>query len=117
MLAFQPFDTQGLPPPETTRIIVAELDGPGTPIIAYWCVFTAIHVEPVWIHPDHRGRAGLVRALWRTIRGVLNGQSAFACIFDADAPRSAPLARKLGMEKLPGDLYFLSRPAPLPEDD
>jgi ribosomal protein S18 acetylase RimI-like enzyme len=105
--AFEPWATQGLPSEEHSRIIVAEQGGA---IIAYWGIFTAIHVEPLWIHPDHRRRPGLVRRLWGSVVATLQGagiRTAFACIADADAAQNVPLALRRGFERMPGDLYFV----------
>lgn len=110
LLPFPPFDVGGLPAPEYNRIIVAELGGPGGEIVAYWMVLTCVHTEPVWIHPEHRSRPGLIRRLWGGVRDILreaNVTIAFACITDADAVRNVPLAMRLGFEKLAGDLFYI----------
>lgn len=99
----------GLPNPDATRIIVAEADGPGTPIIACWLILQTIHVEPLWVAEAHRGRPGLIRRLWNRVWTVLReiqAPLAFACILDADAT-NVPMAVRLGFEKAAGDLYFI----------
>ncbi len=112
LLAFQPFDTQGLPPTPTSRIMVAEVGGPGGAIVGYWGIFMAIHIEPLWIAPEYRKRPGVVRRMWRGIQSLLadlGADTAFACIFEADAPNK-PLAQKLGFVEAPGKLYFIRFP-------
>jgi hypothetical protein len=113
LLPFEPFVRGGLPSPDATRIIVAEVDGPGGEIRAFWTITGCVHVEPVWIHPEERKRPGLVRGLWRQVLETLreNGVvSAFACIMDRDAAANTPLVMRLGFQKLPGDLYLLLVP-------
>ena len=79
-------------------------------IVAYWGIFTAIHIEPLWIHPDYRSRAGLVRRLWTEVTATLqaaNVRTAFACIADVDAAKNVPLALRHGFTRIQGDLYFV----------
>lgn len=116
LLDFEPFASGGLPNPLYNRIIVAELDGPGGAIIAFWMVMTCVHTEPIWVHPAHRSRPGLIRRLWLTVLGILQEadvQVAFACITDKDAAQNVPLAMRLGFEKQAGDLYFVHVPQAL----
>lgn len=113
LLRFTPFAQGGLPSPDATRIIVAEVGGPGGEIRAFWTITGCVHVEPVWIHPEERKRPGLIRGLWRAVLDTLreNGvKVAFACILDRDAAANTPLVMRLGFEKLPGDLFMLLVP-------
>lgn len=59
-------------PQDEARIVVVEDAGQ---IIGCWAAFRAVHVEGVWIHPDHRGKVGV--RLWRAMRRVI------ADVFDA----------------------------------
>src|SRR5574342_1121823 len=56
--------------PDHTTIVVAQERSTGK-LAGFWCIFDAVHVEPLWIHPDHRRRPGLVRRLWGAVRGIL----------------------------------------------
>lgn len=115
---FPPFDG-GLPNPEHSRIIVAELGGPGGALVAFWGMFSAVHVEPLWIHPDHRKRPGLIRRLWLTVRQTLLDlgiHTAFAAIADRDAAQNVPLAMRIGFDRFSGDLYFVQLQPPVPTD-
>ena len=115
---YPPFN-RGLPNPEHSRIIVAELGGPGGELVAYWGIFTAVHVEPLWIHPDHRRRPGLIRRLWLTVRQTLLDSgvlTAFAAIADRDAAQNIPLAMRIGFDRFAGDLYFVQLQPPVPTD-
>ncbi len=105
-----PFDTKATPAPESARVIVAQ-DNESGELVAYWFVFTAIHVEPAWIAPSHRHRPTVVRKLWNAVRGLLNSLDcnlAF-CSVNYDAPyMNASMAQRLGFKRLPTDLYFLN---------
>lgn len=106
----EPFASQGLPAPEHSRIIVAEQEGT---IVAYWGAFSAVHLEPLWVHPDHRKRAGLVRRLWNEVVATVRDagvRTAFACIADVDAAQNVPLALRHGFQRVQGDLYFVQIP-------
>lgn len=96
-------------PNALTRVIVAE-DSEGK-IVAYWWVWPAVHVEPVWISEENRWRAGMVRSLWTQVRNVLvesNIPVAFGIIGYEDALMSLPPALRLGFKKVPGDLYYIA---------
>ncbi len=114
LLSFEPFQSGGLPSPEVSRILVAELDGA---IVGFWGLFNAVHVEPLWIAEEHRKRPGLVRRLWSAVADQLRSvgvYTAFACIADRDAAQNVPLAMRLGFERVQGDLYVV-RIQPQPE--
>jgi hypothetical protein len=106
---FPPF-AGGLPNPDFTRIIVAELGGPGGELVAVWSLIQAIHAEPMWVREDHRKRAGLIRRLWTSVWSELQAVGAlmaFAIVADQDAAANVPLVLRLGFEKLPADLYMI----------
>ena len=52
------------PPTQGGDVLVVEQDGA---IVACAGLAWCLHLEDVWVHPDHRGRVGAVRAL---LRGV-----------------------------------------------
>lgn len=85
-------------------------------IVAYWCVFTTVHIEPMWIAEEHRGRVGLIRRLWGAVRGVLADMGvdvAFALIRPANP--AAEYAKRLGFARTAGDSYFVSMRGAAPE--
>lgn len=107
-----PYDQLARPvqPSPNVRIIVA--DTPGGPILAHWAAFNAVHLEPLWIHPAHRGDGMLGYRLLRAMLGVLDDDAvafAFAVIAAADEATVRPLAERLGFVKLPGSLYTWER--------
>ena len=103
-----PFDQTGFPHFPGSRVIVSESEGE---IVGYWMVFPAWHVEPFWIHPDHRAKPGTLRKMWRAVRKTLEevqAQMAFAVIMDRDLPGVGPQALGLGFKKVMGSLFFVS---------
>ena len=89
-----------------TKMVVAET--PAGEIVAYWLLFDAVHVEPVWIHPQHRTRVGLIRRLWRAVYQALQGsgvEGAFAIC--AEDGLSYQLAQRLGFRPMGGRLMYL----------
>jgi hypothetical protein len=107
-------ETGVLPVPEHNRIMVIE--DAESQIAGYWGVFTVVHVEPVWIKPQHRGRISVVRRLWEGMRDLLVSlkvPGAVAIISDVDLPVNIVAATKLGFQKVPGTLFYLDLKTPL----
>lgn len=107
LTALPPFDVGGLPDPQLWRIIVAEQGGPGGPIVAFNCLWTAIHSEPVWFHPSVRHHPKLFMDLWAASRAVVaesGGQMVFATV-DDDQPALQDLWQRFGFVRAPGRLY------------
>jgi RimJ/RimL family protein N-acetyltransferase len=112
LLAFEPFKSTGLPVDNGHwRIFIAELDGQ---IIGCVSLHSQVHWDPWWIHPEHRGNAGIVRGLIKQGVSVLNQlgiTDVFATISDENTASQA-LAERLGFERAPGELYVLRVPSP-----
>lgn len=101
------FTSGHLPSPDSTRFIIAEHAGQ---IVAYWPIFNAVHMEPLWIDPAHRGDGVIGRALIEGAVEALKGAHvgyAFAIIGDQDQPANGQMAERLGFDKVPGTLYGL----------
>lgn len=107
--AIPPFDTAGLPRLPNMRVVGAVREHDGM-IVAYWMLFDAVHVEPLWIAADYQRKPALGRRLWEGVRKILcevKVPRAFAMIHNDDAAMNMPMAMRLGFQRLPGDLYFL----------
>lgn len=95
----------GRPSPDNARVLVAEdLEGK---IQAYWFMFLAVHVEPMWFAEEYRNNPTTVRRMWGGVREAMMEHQipiAFAVIADHDP---ANYASRLGFERLHGDLYFV----------
>jgi len=105
---FHPFTEFGIPHPEYATIVVAEEQDE---IVAFWCLFQTVHVEPMWIADAHRHRPGLIRRLWKTVTTVLADAgipAAFAVILDENAQATLSPALRLGFKKVPGDLFVIT---------
>jgi len=96
-------------------IAVVEVDGR---IVAYWVVFYALHVEPLWIAEDHRKSPGVVGGIVQQMQTIVEATSepaAFCLIEEANAAVVAPYADRLGFHEAPGRVYYLVlQPAPEP---
>lgn len=110
LLEFEPFKSNGLPEDNGHwKILVAEVDGE---IVGCTGLHTQVHWDPWWISPEHRGNAGIVRGLIKQGAELLDRlgvRDAFATIEDENV-RSQALARRLGFEPAPGQLYIINVP-------
>jgi len=88
---------------------VVEVDGS---IVAYWPIFYALHLEPLWIVEDQRARRPVVKGLLDLMREslALIGKPVAFAVIDPDTPILA-LAERLGFDRVPGDLYYVTAPA------
>lgn len=109
LLTVPPFDKVGyLPNLAHTRIAVSE-DEDGK-ILAYCYVFDAVHIEPLWISPEHRNVPKVMHGIWDTVHKILKDDSiemAFATIADEQSLTHIPMFMKLGFKPIPARLYFL----------
>ena len=103
-----PFNVQGVPAFGHSRVVVAQ-DVESGQIVGYWFVFDAVHVEPLWVDPDHR-RGGVASRLWSKVMDILTESKvpgAFLMVdHDAVLPTATQAMRK-GFKRLTGDLYYL----------
>jgi hypothetical protein len=79
--------------PEHTRIVVVE--GPDG-LAACWAATRFVHLEGVWIAPQHRKSPGVVRKLLRGMRWALQVMGASYAITGSTTPDVASLIEKLG---------------------
>lgn len=91
--------------PKRVQILVVE---DGDQIIACWGVFPTVHLEGVWVHPDHRKRSGVARRLLRSMRKLLTG-SVDPVITGSVSPEVDQLIAHLGGIALPGTQYVLPK--------
>lgn len=97
---------------EAEALPVVEVDGR---IVAYWPVFYALHLEPLWVAEAFRQHPGVLKGLLEQTEAAVasTGEPASFAIIDPEAP-SLPLAEKLGFARVPGDLYYVLMPATPP---
>jgi hypothetical protein len=109
--AFEPFASSGIPEGAHWRILVAEQ---GPEIVGFCCLFDAVHFEPWFIAPEHRGNPAIVRGLLRQAKQVLVDNQipyVFACVQRVQALPGVTsyeqMLGRLGFEPAPGVLYLL----------
>lgn len=87
-------------------------------IVAYWVIWYALHVEPLWIQEEWRKHPGVVGGIVRQMQQVVEetGEPAVYCQIDQEnADRVEPYATRLGFLEAPGKSYYLVlKPAPEP---
>jgi hypothetical protein len=110
LLRYEPFATMGKPPnAANSRVFVLE-DEQGE-LKAFWVRFVTVHIEPLWISPELRAKAGPLRRMWRMLWENLLKEGwkvAYAVIADQDLPHgNASFAQRAGLVKIPGSLYYV----------
>ena len=101
---FEPFASGGLPDPSHWKVVVGEEAGS---IVAFTCLYEAVHYEPIWIAESHRHRPGLFAGLWRETRRILDAHGVgmiFATVPDT-LPRQQALVERFGFIPATGRLY------------
>lgn len=103
-----PLYGQDLSKAEATHIMVAEVNGE---IQAYWPICMVLHMDGLYFKPEARHRRTIILQLLGQVIVFLQSIGAelvFAVIEPATfGEGNLPMAEKLGLEKVPGDLYFL----------
>lgn len=96
-------------------IAVVEDDGV---IVAYWVVWYAMHLEPLWVREDHRSSPAVIKNIMRQVQEIVvasDAPSAFCVVEDVAAGEAvAQYADRLGFQKAPGQLYYVVVQAPPP---
>lgn len=90
-----------------TSIAVVEVEGE---IVAYWCAWYALHIEPLWVREDQRKHPAVIKGIVDEIHAIMDAtpaRSAFCLIDPADEATVLPYAQRLGFHAAPGNLYYL----------
>ena len=102
-----PLYGQDLSQATATHIMVAELDGA---IQWYWPIAAVLHLDGLYGVPEARHRKDMILQLLGGVIQFLRDTDvalAFAVLDEGTLGTHLPMAEKLGLEKVPGDLYFL----------
>ena len=91
-------------PTEDTQVLVVEQDGV---IVGCWAVIRYVHVEGLWIHPDHRRRGRVLRWLLTGMQRVAGALGVKAVLTAAVTDEVRALILGAGGTQLPGDHYVL----------
>lgn len=89
--------------PAHAVVIVVEHDGQ---VVACWAAFDTVHVEGLWIHPDHRGRAVVARTLLNGMLAELHASGVAEVVTNADTPEIEALLRRVAAVQLPGSSWL-----------
>ena len=90
---------------DAARVVVVEVDGV---IVGCHVLQPILHAECLWVHPAHRGKAGVARRLWAGVQAEARehfGVRAFATAAVSDAVER--LLDHVGATKLPGSHYMV----------
>lgn len=94
--------------PEGAQVVVVEEDGPSPRIVGTWAIYKLVHVEGVWISPEHRGKAGVARRLIGKTFEVAKALGARAVNTAAVTPEVAEMLKALGGVELQGRHFAVS---------
>lgn len=100
----------------TMKIAVVEVDGV---IVAYWVLWTALHLEPLWITEEFRKSPSVVKHLFLATMNAAEATgepAAFAVIEETNLEAVGELATRLGFAPAPGALYYLVLRTPQPQE-
>jgi len=92
------FADAGLPNPASTRILSAETEV--GEIVGIWCMVQVVHIEPVWIAPDHRGGL-LAGRMWRKIRVLIDHLRLDVVFCFSQRSDTDSYLSRLGLRELP----------------
>lgn len=90
--------------PESALVVVVESHGT---IVGCWAAMNTMHVEGLWISPDHQGHAGTARALMTTMVRELLAAGVEAVLTNAATPEVEVMIKKAGGRQVPGTLWFI----------
>lgn len=92
----------GMPPADSSRIIVAEDAGK---IIGFQMLIFVPHLEPIWVDPAYRGGWVPFRLFQRTKQLLDQFRISVAYLF-SKTPEVADYLQRLGLTKLPYETYL-----------
>jgi len=89
--------------PEDAEVLVVEHDGA---IVGCWALYPLLHVEGVWVAPEHRGRGGVFRRLLTGMRTLVHGHGRevvqTGALWGDEGAVVATMLQKLGAVELVG---------------
>lgn len=91
--------------PLGTQVIVAEEE---EEVLGTWSLIPIVHLEGFWIHPDHRRKAGVGRALLRKMTETAKEMGAKVVITGAGDESIERLIKKVGGVELPVKMFAIN---------
>lgn len=89
-------------PPDDTRIVIVE---EGSEVLGSWALIRYLHVEGVWVHPDHRKRGRVAAHLLTGMREIAHAWGHSVVLTAAMTEDVRALITHLGGQQLPGEHY------------
>jgi ribosomal protein S18 acetylase RimI-like enzyme len=90
--------------PDNAFVLVVEREGE---VVACWAAINTVHVEGIWIHPDHRTHVAVGRLLLRSMFDELRALLVSEVITNADDPAIEAMLRTIGATPLPGTSWVM----------
>lgn len=90
-------------PPSDVDVVVVEEDGK---IVAAWTVMNVVHLEGVWVDPEHR-RAGVVRSLIRTALAKARDRGQHWAFTGANDDHTRDIITRMGGKLVPMETWVL----------
>ncbi len=90
--------------PAHSDVIVVEHDGR---VVACWAIMSIIHVEGLWEAEDHRGHAGVSRALLEATVAELRRSGVGEVLTQSLTPEVDTLCEKAGGKRVPGQTWVI----------
>ena len=91
--------------PKNAVVVIVEDDHEA--IVGCWGAFLVAHVEGLWIHPDHQGKASVARRLWTKMRHVVQGFGEDGAMTASSSDVVRGLLEHVGAVKCPDDLFIV----------
>jgi hypothetical protein len=89
--------------PEDAEVLVVENGGA---IVGCWALYPLLHVEGVWVAPEHRGRGSVFRRLLVGMRALVHGRGRevvqTGALCTDEGAIVATMLQKVGAVELPG---------------
>lgn len=90
--------------PADAQVLIVEDAGQ---ILGCWAAMSYVHLEGLWIHPDHRGKASVGRRLLSGMRHVARALGVGVVLTAATDDRVRDLIRQVGGVELPGTHHVI----------
>ena len=91
--------------PANARILVVEDDA--GQIVGTWVLMRVVHVECLWIHPNHRGKTAVGRCLLAAMRPAARAWGYSTVITGAISDEIRRMITRFRGVKIPGDMYAI----------
>ena len=90
--------------PDDTRVLVVEQNGQ---IVGTWTLLRFVHVECIWIDPQHRRKAGVAVRLLRGMVDLARAWGARSVLTASVTPEVTTMIQRLGGLPIPGEHFAI----------